>query len=88
MALKLRVNYVVPKASKTNLRMVSRGQSVQEVISLIEQMDGADISELSLDGSRVAPEDLFDDFSESKDRLFVFWRSDPWRQIEIKREGS
>jgi hypothetical protein len=35
-------------------------------------MEGADVDELWLDGLGLAPEDLFNDFYESKDQLFVF----------------
>jgi hypothetical protein len=76
MTSKLRVKYKMSNAATGRLRMVNRGQTVQEVISFIGQIEGLDINKLSLDGFRLAPDDLFDDFYESKDQLFVFSTSE------------
>jgi hypothetical protein len=44
---------------------------MQEVISFIAKMDHTDINELSLDDTALPPDESFDDFYESKDKLTV-----------------
>jgi hypothetical protein len=76
MASKLRVKFTLPKAATSSLRKVNRRQTVQDVIEFIGQIERADLNQISLDGFRLAPEDFFDDFYESKDQFFVFSKAD------------
>jgi hypothetical protein len=72
MTAKLRVRYRLPNAATATLRMIDRGQSVQEVISFIARLDRSDLNTLFLDDAELPPDESFDAFYESKDQLFVF----------------
>jgi hypothetical protein len=52
--------------------MIRRGQTIQELIGFIAMMDNVDINELWFDGMVLLADESFDDFYESKGRVFVF----------------
>jgi hypothetical protein len=67
MASKLRLKYVFPNTARGRFRTVARGQTVQQGISFITRMDGADIDRVTLDDCQLAPDVLFDNFYNSPD---------------------
>jgi hypothetical protein len=77
MVSKLQLRCTVPKFAKSKGRMISRGQTVQEVIWFITKVAEADVNELSLDDVVLPAGESFYDLYESKDQLFVFSKASP-----------
>jgi serine/threonine protein kinase len=72
MAAKLRMTFSLPGWALSETKIVRGGQTVQQVIDFIAEQTGADVDQVSLNGSFLTPDDSFDDFYDSVNQVFVF----------------
>jgi hypothetical protein len=57
------------------MRPIKPGQTVREVTETIAKPDGVDVDQLSLDGSRLAPDEIFGGYFQSPDKVFTVSKS-------------